>query len=137
MNLAIIAGTLGRDAEIKYTQQGTALVRFSLATNFKRKSGEEWIEETEWHRCILWGKRGEALAPHLLKGGKVTIQGRLKTSSYTDKAGVEKYSTEIIVNDITLQGAPRGQGQQRAPQQQQTAREQWGDGSPPEDDIPF
>lgn len=137
MNLAIIAGALGRDAELKYIQSGTGLLRFTVATSFKRKQGEDWIEETEWHRCTLWGKRGEALAPHLTKGTKVTIQGRLKTSSY-EKNGVTMYSTEIIVNDLTLQGRPPGAqqgGQQQAPQQQQTSRKQWG--PPEDDDIPF
>ena len=145
MNLAIIAGTLGRDAELKYTQGGIGILRFSVATSYKRKQNEEWVEETEWHRCILWGKRGEALAPYLQKGSKVCAQGRIKTSSWEDKDGAKKYTTEIIVNDITLQGGnPQNQGQQQGQGQQQrqqrpaqSAREQWGDGRPPEDDIPF
>lgn len=140
MNVLIIAGTLGQDAELKYTSTGTAICRFSVATNYTYIQEGERKEETEWHRCTLWAKRGEALSPHLTKGTKVTVNGRVKTTEYQGKDGTRKWSTEVIVNDVTLQGGGQGGGgsqrqQQRTQRPQQAAPTAFGQGA--DDDIPF
>ena len=144
MNVLFIAGTIGSDAELKFTQAGVAICRFSVATNYSYKKENETIEETEWHRCTLWAKRGEALHPHLTKGTKVTVNGRVKTTEYQGKDGQRKWSTEMIVNDVTLQGSSGKGGQGGGggqPQQQRTQRPQQPDPTPfgqgGDDDIPF
>ena len=110
INKVIIVGTLGKDPEVRYSQSGSALTSISLATNekWKDKNGETQ-ERTEWHRVKFFGKLAEIAGEYLKKGGQVYIEGSLRTEKYTDKAGVEKYSTDIIASEMQmLGGRPEG-----------------------------
>lgn len=110
INKVILVGTLGKDPEVRYSQAGAALTSISVATNesWKDKNGEKQ-ERTEWHRVKFFGKLAEIAGEYLKKGGQVYIEGSLRTEKYTDKQGVEKYSTDIIANEMQmLGGAPGG-----------------------------
>jgi len=102
VNKVILLGHLGKDAETKFTQGGTAVSNFTLATNRRWKDQQtgEWKEETEWHRCVLW--RSENLSNYLLKGKQVYIEGRLQTRSWDDKDGQKRYTTEVVCEDLIL-----------------------------------
>ena len=111
VNKVILVGNLGKDPELKYTPQGTAVAKFSLATSekYKDKAGE-WQERTEWHNLVAWARTAEVAAEYLKKGSSVFIEGRLRTDSWDDKeTGQKKYRTEIIVNELVMLGG-RGQG---------------------------
>ena len=111
VNKVILLGNLGKDPEVKYTPQGTAVAKFTLATNerYKDKNGE-WQDRTEWHNLVAWARTAEIVGEYLKKGGKVYVEGSLRTSSWDDKeTGQKKYKTEIVVNDLVLLGG-RGEG---------------------------
>ncbi len=117
VNKVILIGTLGKDPELKYTPQGTAVTKFSMATNesYKDKQSGEWKERTEWHNIVCWQRTAEVAAEYLKKGRKVYIEGRLTTRSWDDKeTGQKKYMTEVVANDLVLlgdrQGAAGGEG---------------------------
>ncbi|MFC3147596.1 single-stranded DNA-binding protein [Piscinibacterium candidicorallinum] len=111
VNKVIIVGNLGRDPEVRYTPDGSAITKVSLATTskYKNKAGE-MVEETEWHRVTFFGRLAEIAGEYLKKGRSVYVEGRLKTSKYTDKDGVEKYSTDIIANEMQMLGSREGMG---------------------------
>lgn len=127
VNKAIILGNLGRDPEVKYTTGGDPVCNLSIATSeqWKDKSGDKQ-ERTEWHRVTLFGKTAEIAGEYLRKGSTVYIEGRIQTRKYTDKDGVEKYSTEIVGDRMQMVGKASESG--RAEKQQQPADH---------DDIPF
>jgi len=114
VNKVILIGTLGKDPELKYTPQGTAVTKFSMATNenFKDKQSGEWKERTEWHNIVCWQRTAEVAAEYLKKGRQVYIEGRLTTRSWDDKeTGQKKYMTEVVANDLVLIGGkPSGEG---------------------------
>src|SRR5512137_2613075 len=111
VNKVILIGNLGRDPETRYTTGGDAVTNLSLATTdtWKDKSGEKQ-ERTEWHRVVLFGRQAEVAGEYLKKGRPVYIEGRLQTRKYTDKEGVEKYSTEIVADRMQLLGGREGGG---------------------------
>jgi len=100
MNRVQLSGALGRDPESKSLNGGHTVVNFSVATNEKTKKGDEYVEVVEWHNCTAWNNTGQFVMNNLKKGSVVFIEGKIKTEKYTDKAGVEKYATKIIVNQI-------------------------------------
>ncbi|HEV2960723.1 MAG TPA: single-stranded DNA-binding protein [Candidatus Angelobacter sp.] len=111
LNKVMLIGNLGKDPEVKFTPGGTAVAKFSLATNerFKDKTGE-WQDRTEWHNIVAWQRLAEIVGEYVKKGSKVYIEGRLQTSSWEDKqSGEKKYRTEIIASDLLLLGG-RGEG---------------------------
>ena len=111
VNKVILIGNLGKDPEVKYTPSGTAMAKFSLATNerYKDKSGA-WQDRTEWHNVVLWQRLAEIAGEYLKKGGKVYIEGRLQTRSWDDKqTNQKKYMTEVVASDLILLGG-RGEG---------------------------
>jgi single-strand DNA-binding protein len=114
VNKVILIGNLGKDPELKYTPQGTAVAKFSLATNerFKDKSGE-WQDRTEWHNITCWARLAEIAGEYLKKGRTVYIEGSLRTDSWDDKqTGQKKYMTNIVANDLVLlSGGPREGGE--------------------------
>ncbi len=119
INKVILVGTLGKDPEVRYSQSGSALTSVSIATNesWKDKNGEKQ-ERTEWHRVKFFGKLAEIAGEYLKKGGQVYIEGSLRTEKYTDKQGVEKYSTDIIANEMQMLGGRMdGGGGDRAPRE--------------------
>jgi len=111
VNKVIILGNLGRDPETRYTTGGDAVTNLNIATSeqWKDKSGEKQ-ERTEWHRVVLFGRQAEIAGEYLKKGRSVYIEGRLQTRKYTDKDGVEKYSTEIVADRMQLIGGAREGG---------------------------
>ena len=108
VNKVILLGNLGRDPETRYTAGGDAVTNLSIATSeqWKDKSGEKQ-ERTEWHRVVLFGRQAEIAGEYLKKGRSVYIEGRLQTRKYTDKDGVEKYSTEVVGDRMQLIGGSR------------------------------
>jgi single-strand DNA-binding protein len=163
INKVILVGTIGKDPEVRYSQAGAALTTLSVATNesWKDKNGEKQ-ERTEWHRVKFFGRLAEIAGEYLKKGGQVYIEGSLRTEKYTDKQGVEKYSTDIIANEMQMlggksDGADRGErsgGGGERPQRASGGYERDGAGAGsrstgapapssrndepfPDDDIPF
>lgn len=108
VNKVILLGNLGRDPETRYTTGGDAVTNLRIATTetWKDKGGEKQ-EKTEWHSVVLFGRQAEIAGEYLKKGRSVYIEGRLQTRKYTDKEGVEKYSTEIVADRMQLLGGPR------------------------------
>jgi len=128
INKVILVGTLGKDPEVRYSQSGSALATVSVATNesWKDKNGEKQ-ERTEWHRVKFFGRLAEIAGEYLKKGGQVYIEGSLRTEKYTDKQGVEKYSTDIIANEMQmLGGMPGGERGERSSGSERPARGGYG-----------
>ena len=98
VNKAIIVGNLGRDPEIRYSANGNAFASISIATSerWKDKNTGEQQEKTEWHRVKLFGKLAELAGEYLKKGSQVYIEGRLQTTKYQDKEGVDRWSTCLL-----------------------------------------
>ncbi len=112
VNKVILVGNLGKDPEVKYTPQGTAVAKVTVATSssYKDKTSGEWQETTEWHNVVLWQRLAEIAGEYLKKGSKVYIEGRLQTRSWDDKqTGQKKYMTEVVANELVLLGG-RGEG---------------------------
>ena len=145
LNRVMLFGNLGADPELRTTQGGTAVMKLRLATTerYKDNSGA-WQDRTEWHRVVVWGKRAEALHRILSKGSPIFVEGSLRTSSYDDKDGVKRYTTEIHANNILLGGRGGGAGASRggddygAPPAPRSAPQRGGsrDAGPPMDDGP-
>ncbi len=111
VNKVILVGNLGKDPEIKYTPQGTAVARITVATSssYKDKQTGDWKENTEWHNVVLWQRQAEIAGEFLKKGNKVYIEGRLQTRSWDDKqTGQKKYMTEVVASDLVLMGGGGG-----------------------------
>ncbi|HED1216578.1 TPA: single-stranded DNA-binding protein [Enterobacter asburiae] len=144
VNKVILVGNLWQDPEVRYLPSGGAVCSLTLATSesWRDKATGEQKEHTEWHRVVLFGKLAEVAGEYLRKGSQVYIEGQLRTRKWTDQAGVEKYTTEVVVNvGGTMQmlggrqagGAPAGgdrqnsnQSQQSGGQRQQQQRSQHG-----------
>ena len=111
VNKVVIVGHLGADPETRFTPSGTAVANLNLATNESRKTSEgEYQDHTEWHSCVLFGKRAEFAGEYLKKGQLVYLEGRLQTRSWEDDSGTKKYRTEVIGNEITMLGKKVGTG---------------------------
>jgi len=110
-NLVILIGNLGRDPEIKYLPSGDALANLSLATSesWKDKQTGERVEKTEWHRVVLFKRLAEIAGEYLKKGSKVYIEGKLQTRKWQAQDGSDRYSTEIIANEMQMLDS-RGNG---------------------------
>jgi single-strand DNA-binding protein len=152
VNKVIIIGNLGRDPETRYMPDGGAITNISVATTdkWKDKNGE-MQEKTEWHRVAFFGKLAEIAGEYLKKGSQVYVEGRLQTRKWQDKDGADKYTTEIVANQMQMLGSRPGMGGGRAAEGG-GAEEGGGGGSRPaakapaksggkfddfEDDIPF
>ncbi len=143
LNKVMLIGNLGKDPEVRYTQSGTAVASFSLATSerFKNKNGE-WEDKTEWHNVTLWGRLAEIAGEYLAKGKTVYIEGRLQTRKWQDKDGRDRYTTEIVGDRMQmLSGKGEGGGGGSRPGGGRSAEGQGpGYEEPvfnPDDDIPF
>jgi|SRR4051812_42888979 single-strand DNA-binding protein len=104
-NKVQLIGNLGNAPEIKTTEAGKKLARFSMATNemYRNAKGEK-ITETQWHNLVAWGKVAEIAEKYLAKGSEIAIEGKLVNRTYTDKEGVKKYITEVQVNEVLMLG---------------------------------
>ena len=113
INKVILVGNLGNDPDVKATQGGTTITTISVATSeqWKDKQTGQAQERTEWHRVKFFGRLAEIAGDYLRKGSQVYIEGSLRTDKYTDKNGIERYSTDIIANEMQMLGG-RGDGGQ-------------------------
>ena len=134
MNKVTIWGRLGRDPEVNYTQNGLAICKLSVAISERKKVGDSWEDHTEWVRVTIFGKRGESAGQYLMKGSGVAVTGKMRTSKYTDKNGVDKWSTEVVADDIsyTDRKSKKGESVKHENQSKQAASQDWND-----EDLPF
>lgn len=142
VNKAIIIGNLGNDPELRYLPSGGAVANISVATTegWKDKTTGEVQERTEWHRIVLFGRLAEIAKEYLRKGSRIYIEGRLQTRKYQDKNGVDRYTTEIVANDMQMLDRPTGNANApSAPSQSSTpmAEPTFNGGGNFNDDIPF
>ena len=136
VNRVFLIGNLGRDPELRYTQNQTPVCNLNLATNevWTDKAGEKQ-ERTEWHRVVVWGKQGEQVSKYLRKGSQVFVEGSLSTRSWEDKDGQKKYITEIRAQSVRFldrrtETSGNAQFQGGAPFEGEDTKY-------PDDDIPF
>jgi len=110
INKVILIGNLGVDPELRFTQSGTPVASFRIATSerWKDKEGNQQ-EQTEWHNIVAWGRLGELCNEYLSKGSKVYVEGKLKTRKWQDKNGNDRYTTDIVARDVQFL-TPRGEG---------------------------
>jgi single-strand DNA-binding protein len=138
VNKVILIGNLGKDPEVRYTANGKAVARFSLATSEVWNDAEgNRQERTEWHNIIVWGKQGETCGQYLAKGRQAYIEGSIRSRSYDDKNGQKRYITEIVAQRVRFLGG--GGGTRVAPEAEGEAPGEApaGQGPPLDDDIPF
>ena len=109
VNKVVIVGHIGADPETRFTPSGTAVANFNVATNESRKNSDGGYQDhTEWHSCVLFGKRAEFAGEYLKRGQLIYLEGRLQTRSWEDDSGTKKYKTEVIGNEITMLGKKVG-----------------------------
>lgn len=112
VNKVVLICSLGKDPEVRQTQNGTAICNISAATSRKYKDVQgNTQEETEWHRISLFGKMSELAGQYLSKGSSVYIEGRLHTRKYTDKQGIERYATDIIGEALQFLDSKKSTGE--------------------------
>lgn len=112
VNKVIIVGNLGNDPDTKYMPSGSAVTNLSVATNesWKDKQTGEQKDRTEWHRVAMFGRLAEIAAEYLRKGSQVYIEGKLRTRKWQDQQGNDKYTTEIIADEMQMLGGRSGGG---------------------------
>ena len=150
VNKVILVGNLGRDPEMKYTASGAAIANITVATSesWNDKQTNERVEKTEWHRVVAFQRLAEIMGEYLKKGSQVYIEGKLQTRKWQDQNGQDRYSTEVVANDMQMLGSRggeaggRGQGagggfRNNPPAQKQAAPADSGSGGFDDDDIPF
>jgi single-strand DNA-binding protein len=139
INKVIAIGTLGADPETRYTPNGGAITNIRIAVNesWKDKHTGEKQERTEWLRVVLFGKLGEIAGEYLKKGRQVYIEGSLRTNKYTDKDGIERYSTDIVANEMQMLGSGDGERRTRSAPPQQESKSAPPQDSFEDDPIPF
>src|SRR5262245_43673995 len=136
VNKVILIGNLGRDPEVRFTQGGTPVANFTMATTerWNDPSGEK-KERTEWHRIVVWGKQAEVAAEYLKKGRSVYVEGSLQTREWTDRDGNKRYTTEVRAQRLQFLGRPDDRaGSSSGPQVEEAGEPAAGYA---EDDIPF
>lgn len=111
VNKVILIGNVGKDAEVRYIDNGTAVATFSLATSetYTAKNGEK-VTTTEWHNIVVWRALAEFAGKYIQKGRQVYVEGQLRSRSYDDKDGNKRYVTEILANTVQLLGRKEGNG---------------------------
>lgn len=112
VNKVILVGNLGRDPETRYTADGAAITNIALATSdsWKDKATGEKKEQTEWHRVVFFGRLAEIAGEYLKKGRSVYVEGRLRTRKWQDKEGQDRYTTEIVADNMQMLGSREGMG---------------------------
>jgi single-strand DNA-binding protein len=140
VNKVILVGNLGRDPEVRYTREGTAVANLNIATTETWNDGSgQRQEKTEWHKVVAWGKLAEIAKEYLGKGRQVYIEGRLQTRSWEDKEGVKRYTTEIKADQMVMLGGRGGDAPARdvgppPPENSDFAKESF---QATDDDVPF
>ena len=112
VNRVFLLGNLGQDPDVRYTSGGSAVANLSLATgeNFKDKDTDEWKEKTEWHRIVLFGRLAEVAEKYLTKGARLHIEGKLQTRKWQDRDGADRYTTEVVANNLLMLGSEKSEG---------------------------
>src|SRR5512137_313452 len=112
VNKVILVGNLGRDPETRYNPDGGAITNVTIATSdrWKDKATGEMKEATEWHRVVFFGRLAEIAGEYLKKGRSVYVEGRLRTRKWTDKDGNDRYTTEIVADNMQMLGSREGAG---------------------------
>jgi single-strand DNA-binding protein len=146
VNKVLLIGRLGNKPEIRYTNTGTGVANFNLATseNWNDKNGQKQ-ERTEWHRVVVWGKLAELCEKYLDKGRQCFVEGRLQTRSWDDKDGNKRYTTEVVATTVQFLGGQNAQARSGAGMHEQMGAEMGGGDNAPqvqesaftEDEIPF
>lgn len=110
VNKVILLGNLGRDPEVRYAADGAAIANVSIATTsrYKDKASGDMKEDTEWHRVVFFGRLAEIASEYLKKGRPVYVEGRLRTRKWQDQSGQERYTTEIVADQMQLLGGREG-----------------------------
>jgi single-strand DNA-binding protein len=132
-NKVYLYGRLGRDPELRYTSNGQAICNLNIATSRSYKKGEEWVEQTQWHKVVVFAKPAEQIGNRCKKGDNIDIEGRMETREWDDK-GVKRHTTEVICEDYKFSDgrkADQGGGQseeRQAPAQSSRAHDS---------DVPF
>lgn len=147
VNKVILVGNLGNDPDVRYTADGRAIANISLATteSWKDKNSGEQQDRTEWHRVVFFNRLAEIVSEYLKKGSQVYVEGKLQTRKWQDQSGQDRYTTEIVANEMQMLGgraggtadfggAPAGGQQQSAPAAAPAPAPTMGD---LDDDIPF
>ena len=150
VNKAIIVGNLGADPETRYTAGGTAVTNINVATSdsWRDKSSGEMQERTEWHRVVFFARLAEVAGEYLRKGSKVYVEGRIQTRKWQGQDGQDRYTTEIVGNEMQMLDSKGGNSGGQPQQPQQSSGQQYrqasqggqqanGGGADPSDDIPF
>lgn len=129
LNKVLLIGSLGKDAELRYTSAGKPVLSFTLATNktWINPSGEK-AEKTEWHNCTMWGKQTEVISKWLYKGRKIYLEGELQTRSW-EKDGQKRYTTEVLVSEVKFLDKNKSIGSTELAEEVADI--------PPLDDVPF
>lgn len=143
VNKAIIIGNLGGDPEVRYTQSGTQVTTFTVATTDKWKGQDGQMQErTEWHRIVAWSKLAEICGEYLHKGSKVYIEGRIQTRKWQDQSGNDRYTTEIVAREMKML-SPKGSAGDYGNSSGGSFEEPYSENSYPEaggstgEDVPF
>ena len=153
INKVILVGNLGKDPEMKYTASGAAIANITVATSesWNDKQTGEKVEKTEWHRVVFFRRLAEIAGEYLRKGSQVYIEGKLQTRKWQDQNGQDRYTTEVVGDEMQMLGSrgggegggrPQGGGggfrsNQPAQPAQETSAAPAGDGGFNDDDIPF
>jgi single-strand DNA-binding protein len=148
INKVILVGNLGKDPEIKYTASGGAIANLTIATSesWNDKQTGEKVEKTEWHRVVAFQRLAEIMGEYLKKGSQVYIEGKLQTRKWQDQSGQDRYTTEVVANDMQMLGSRGDSGGQsqassggfrKNPASQEAPAQAVSDNDFADDDIPF
>jgi len=145
VNKVILIGNLGRDPEVRYSPNGGAIANITLATSdsWKDKNTGEQVDKTEWHRVVFFRRLAEIVGEYLKKGSKVYIEGKLQTRKWQDKEGNDRYTTEVVANEMQMldsRGGSTSYNQEEAPAAQPATQPATQEPAPAgdfDDDIPF
>ncbi len=138
VNKVILVGNLGKDPEIRYLENGTAVANFPIATSesYKDKEGNR-IDQTEWHNVVVWRKMAEIAERYLRKGSQIYLEGKLRTKPWEDQQGNKRYTTEIVADTFTMLGKREDNQNTSTPSNTNTSATSQPDKIVEKDDIPF
>lgn len=138
VNRVTLLGNVGKDPELRYTPNGTAVASFSLATTERYKGQDgEWKDQTEWHNLVCWRRQAEIAGEYVKKGRKLYVEGKIRTRSYDNKEGQKVYRTEIVIDTFILLDGGEGGGGARGAGSSGAMDSGYEPDQISDDDIPF